>query len=107
VLGELDLTGRSLSTTTLVTAADAGVRQVLDVRQDTEWQAGHLPGAVHVELGSLDAVRGPVAVMCGHGERAMSGASVLERAGVDDVAVVLGGPEDWARAHDIPLATGG
>ena len=56
-------------------------RPVLDVRQDYEWAAGHVPGAVHVELGALhdaDVPDGPITAMCGHGERAMTGASVLE-----------------------------
>lgn len=39
---------------------------------------------------------GPVAVMCAHGERAATAASLLEQAGREDVAVVVGGPEDWA-----------
>jgi rhodanese-related sulfurtransferase len=37
-------------------------------------------------------------MMCGHGERAMTAASLLERAGHDDLAVVVGGPDDWAQA---------
>jgi hydroxyacylglutathione hydrolase len=73
---------------------------LLDVRQDAEYRAGHIPGAVSVELGSLtgatDLEPGPLAVMCGHGERAMTGASVLERTGRNDLAVVVGGPDDWA-----------
>jgi hydroxyacylglutathione hydrolase len=36
--------------------------------------------------------------MCGHGERAMSAASVLRRAGHHDLAVLTGGPRDWAEA---------
>src|SRR6266567_9209180 len=53
--------------------------RVLDVRQHGEWASGHLPGALHAELGSLDGPAaaglggGPLAVMCGHGERAMTG----------------------------------
>jgi len=83
--------------------------RVLDVRQDSEFDAGHLPSALHVELGSVaDAATqlppGPVATMCEHGERAASAASVLERSGREDVTVVLGGPEQWASAHG-PLAT--
>jgi rhodanese-related sulfurtransferase len=75
----------------------------LDVRQASEYAAGHVPGAVHVELGDLPgkpdaAPDGPAVVMCGHGERAMTAASLLERAGRRDVAVLVGGPEDWARA---------
>jgi len=36
--------------------------------------------------------------MCGRGERAMSAASLLERRGLRDVAVLQGGPQDWAEA---------
>lgn len=71
------------------------------VRQDTELAEGHVPGATHVELGTLldqtDAVPdAPVVVHCGHGERAMSAASLLERAGHDDVAVLAGSPQELA-----------
>jgi rhodanese-related sulfurtransferase len=45
------------------------------------------------------AVEGrPVVTMCGHGERAATAASVLERAGHTAVAVLPGGPADWADA---------
>jgi hydroxyacylglutathione hydrolase len=78
---------------------------VLDVRQASEVADGHLPGAVAIELGALAADRlpatlpqGPVTVMCGHGERAMTAASLLERAGHKELQVVQGGPRDWQRA---------
>ena len=78
---------------------------VLDVRQASEVADGHLPGAVAVELGALAGNRlsaelpeGPVTVMCSHGQRAMTAASLLERAGRQDLRVVLGGPEDWRHA---------
>jgi glyoxylase-like metal-dependent hydrolase (beta-lactamase superfamily II)/rhodanese-related sulfurtransferase len=80
-------------------------RSVLDVRQHSEWTAGHLPGAAHRELGDLtnpaaadELPAGPLAVMCGHGERAMTAASLLAAAGHQNLAVVSGGPADWARA---------
>lgn len=84
------------------------VQRVLDIRQDAEFAAGHVPGAEHSELGALPAAAtsladGPVTVMCGHGERAMSAASVLERAGLDDVSVLRGGPSDWAAFHGVDL----
>jgi hydroxyacylglutathione hydrolase len=77
--------------------------RVLDVRQHTEWASGHLPGALHAELGTLvgpvgGLPEGPVAVMCGHGERAMTGASLLAAAGAPGVSVLRGGPGDWAKA---------
>lgn len=76
---------------------------ILDVRQDSEYDAGHVPGAVHIELGALtsragDVPAGPVTTMCGHGERAMTAASVLQRAGHREVSVLDGGPDDWAAA---------
>ena len=41
---------------------------------------------------------GPVTVMCGHGERAMTAASVLEAHGRTRPRVLVGGPDDWATA---------
>jgi hydroxyacylglutathione hydrolase len=85
--------------------------RVLDVRQASEVAEGHLPGAVAVELGALtgdgfpaELPEGPVAVMCAHGERAMTAASLLERAGHEELRVVRGGPEDWQRATGRALA---
>jgi len=74
----------------------APVGTILDVRQASEFAGGHVPGATHVELGALAVTPvpdGPLAVMCAHGERAMTGASLLARAGRRDVTVVVGGPE--------------
>ena len=84
---------------------------VLDVRQASEVADGHLPGAVAVELGALAGdplpatlPQGPVTVMCGHGERAMTAASLLARAGHKELQVVHGGPQDWQRATGQALA---
>jgi hydroxyacylglutathione hydrolase len=119
LVGELDggliaavEAGLPVSATRLVTAdAATGTAQVLDVRQHSEFTTGHLPGARNVELGDLagtttNIASGPVLVMCGHGERALTGASLLERAGHTDVAVLLGGPDDWAATHRAALETG-
>ena len=84
---------------------------VLDVRQAGEVADGHLPGILAVELGTLAGDRlpaqlpdGPLAVMCGHGERAMTAASLLERAGHKELRVAHGGPRDWQRATGQALA---
>jgi hydroxyacylglutathione hydrolase len=81
---------------------------VLDVRQDGEFEAGHVPGARHAELGVAAGPSGggPLTVMCGHGERAMTGASLLEAAGRSGLTVAVGGPGDWAAAHHLALDTG-
>jgi hydroxyacylglutathione hydrolase len=84
---------------------------VLDVRQASEVAGGHLPGAVAVELGALAGGRPPaqlpeepVTVMCAHGERATTAASLLARSGRKDLRVARGGPHDWQRATGRALA---
>lgn len=83
--------------------------QMIDVRQASEWESGHIPGVIHAELGNLQAASLPnrsLAVHCGHGDRASTAASLLERAGRTDVTVMIGGPEDWAKATGRPLEVG-
>jgi hydroxyacylglutathione hydrolase len=45
-------------------------------------------------------VEGPTAVMCAHGQRSMTAASLLarDRGTAADLSVVAGGAEDWAHA---------
>jgi hydroxyacylglutathione hydrolase len=90
--------------------ADPGVR-VLDIRQAAEFHAGHVPGALHVELGDLPRAAEqlddvPTVVMCGHGERAMGAASLLTGHGLTQVSVLAGSPDDWAEANGLVLETG-
>lgn len=84
---------------------------VLDIRQHGEYLAGHVPAARNLELGTLaahlvDVPAGPVAVMCGHGERAMTAASILERSGRTDIRILEGSPADYAAALGQDLAAG-
>lgn len=94
----------------LLTADRMEGRPVLDIRQRAEHLAGHIPDAVHIELGDLAARSGETpagaVVACGHGERAMTAASLLLRAGQRDLAVLDGGPGDWAKATGRPLQEG-
>lgn len=104
--------GRPVGSLPLLTpeeAADAPGR-VLDVRQEPEWAAGHLPDATHLELGAIaDHANAfdhqPVVTHCGHGERAMTAASLLARDGHPDVAVLSGGPGELAAARGEDLET--
>jgi len=96
-----------IQSTPLVGPADL-TNTVLDIRQDPEWDSGHVPGAIHVELAELAHTPiddQPVTVMCGHGERAMTGASILQAAGHDAVSVLAGGPADWSAATGVDLET--
>jgi glyoxylase-like metal-dependent hydrolase (beta-lactamase superfamily II)/rhodanese-related sulfurtransferase len=99
--------GLPIEATPLV-SADHMAATVLDIRQQNEWDEGHVPGAIHVELGDLantSVPDEPVTVMCGHGERAMSGASILQAAGHRDVSVLASRPEDWQAATRTDLET--
>jgi hydroxyacylglutathione hydrolase len=79
--------------------------QVLDVRERSEWDRGHIPGAVHLPYHDLHELPdgidpgAPVAVICGSGQRAAIGASLAQRHGATDVRhVVEGGVGTWGRA---------
>ncbi len=76
--------------------------QVLDVRERTEWEAGHIPGSVFEPWHDIDGVPDdldssrPVAVICGSGQRAAVGASLIQRFGATDVIHVIdGGVPKW------------
>lgn len=94
----------------LVSADRMAERPVLDVRQRAEHTSGHIPGAIGIELGALqdrtDEAPAGAVVACAHGERAMTAASLLQRAGHRDLAVLVGGPGDWAKATGRPLEEG-
>lgn len=91
--------GGEIRDTPLVTTDED--RHVVDVRQANEYVSGHLAGATHIELGALEREQsalplGPLLMMCGHGERATTAASILEAAGRGDVAIAAAGPAEWA-----------
>jgi hydroxyacylglutathione hydrolase len=74
----------------------AGEVELLDVREDDEWQKGHVEGSLHVPYhalpGHLTRRNGkPLAVACSAGNRSAIAASLLLRAGVDDVQHVAPG----------------
>lgn len=82
-----------------------GAVDLLDVRGDAEWSGGHIDGAVHVHGGLLEDRLGevprngrPLAVICGSGYRSTVAASVLKRAGFEDVRNVPGGMRAWRSA---------
>jgi glyoxylase-like metal-dependent hydrolase (beta-lactamase superfamily II)/rhodanese-related sulfurtransferase len=78
--------------------------QILDVRDENEWNAGHIPGSLYKcwhdmsELPEgLDPER-PVAVICGSGQRAATAGSLIQRLGAQQVIhVVDGGIPQWGR----------
>jgi hydroxyacylglutathione hydrolase len=104
--------GRDTASIPLAGAGHIDGRRVLDIRQRSEYLDGHLPGAMHVELGDIshraaEIPDEPTVVMCGHGERAMGAASLLAGTGHHHLVVLDGGPQEWAAATGRPLETGG
>lgn len=74
---------------------------IVDVRSKREWDAGHIDSAMHIPLGDLAARASeiprtrPVATICEAGYRSALAASLLARAGLDDVTTVTGGMTAW------------
>lgn len=99
--------GRPVDTIPLV-GPEGLTGRIIDVRQADEYAAGHVPGATNIELGRVpnaDVAAGPITVMCGHGERAMTGASIFAAAGRSGVTVLDGGPDTWCAATGRTLET--
>jgi len=78
---------------------------VIDVRREGEWQAGHI---AQVQCRALDTFpqglpatdeERPVAVHCKSGYRSMIACSLLERAGHRNVINVAGGFDAWHAAE--------
>ncbi|MEO8745568.1 MAG: rhodanese-like domain-containing protein [Candidatus Dormiibacterota bacterium] len=82
--------------------------EVVDVREDWEWNKGHLPGARHVVLNSI--LGNPTAqkfcdrtiFVCAVGERSAVAAEMAVALGVKDVVSFRGGTKAWKDAG-LPL----
>jgi rhodanese-related sulfurtransferase len=83
---------------------------VIDVRDEKEYAAGHLPRARHIPLNDLDKKAAelgkfkdkPVILTCRSGPRAASAARALRRAGFANVYQLKGGIAAWQQAS-LPL----
>jgi hydroxyacylglutathione hydrolase len=86
------------------------VTQVLDVRREPEWHAGHIEGATWWPLDNFKVSPPeidrdlPIAVHCKSGYRSMIACSLLQRAGFRDVTNVTGGFDAWQQAK-LPVQT--
>jgi len=110
------LAGLPVAQTHQITAEELHLRlqardvQVLDVRRQPEWDAGHIENATWWPLDNFrvsppeidrDA---PLAVHCRSGYRSMIASSLLERAGFHHVVNVAGGFDAWQQAK-LPIVT--
>ena len=79
---------------------------VVDVREDWEWQRGHLPGAQHRVLASIIA-KGPnqnfddrTIFVCEVGERSAVASEMAVALGVKEVVNFRGGTKAWREAGE-------
>ena len=92
---------------------EPGRFQMLDVREPSEFEEGHLPDARHAYVGELEErlpglglnPEAPVAVTCSAGHRGGLAASILQRHGFQRVSNLLGGMTAW-KMLDLPLVEG-
>ena len=84
---------------------------LVDVREDREWEAGHVPGAVHVGKGVIERDAesvlpdpdAPVVLYCGGGYRSALAADALGQMGYTRVESMDGGFRAWTEAG-LPLS---
>jgi hydroxyacylglutathione hydrolase len=83
--------------------------EILDVRSDSEYESGYIPGAKHIfvphleeNLEELDSSC-PVATYCGSGYRASIAASLLQKHGFDNVINITGSWTAW-KNQNLPVA---
>src|SRR6266508_4431793 len=84
---------------------EAGDVFVVDVREQDEWDEGHIPGAVHIPRGNLESrieraapdPGRPIVLYCSAGNRSAFAARTLDELGYEDVSSLAGGFTDWKR----------
>jgi rhodanese-related sulfurtransferase len=93
---------------------EAGEKMILvDVREDSEWAGGHLPGAVHMGRGiierdieqSVPDTRAKLVLYCGGGFRSALVADNLQKMGYTNVESMDGGWRGWTEAG-LPVVRG-
>ena len=78
--------------------------RILDVRDQGEWEEGHIEGATHMpyyfveqRLSEFDATQ-PLAVLCASGQRSTIACSILQQHGFKELFNTVGGMNAWNKA---------
>jgi rhodanese-related sulfurtransferase len=106
--------GKGVSVTEATLLINREDALVLDVRETSEWSAGHIPNARHIALGQLGKHMSelekfknrPVIICCASGNRSSSACGTLKRAGFERVFNLSGGLSAWTGAG-LPVTTKG
>lgn len=76
---------------------------IIDVREESEWAKGHLPGAMHLSKGIIECYvenrvpqkETPMVLYCGGGYRSALAADALQKMGYKNVLSMAGGWRGW------------
>jgi rhodanese-related sulfurtransferase len=83
---------------------------LIDVREESEWAAGHVPGAIHLGKGVIERdveakipdPSTPLVLYCGGGFRSALAADNLQKMGYTNVISMDGGMRGW-REKRLPV----
>src|SRR5881275_754486 len=84
---------------------ESGDPVIVDVREQDEWDEGHVPGAIHIPRGHLESRIEAAAtdrsqqilLYCSAGNRSAFAAKTLQELGYDEPVSLAGGFTDWKR----------
>ncbi len=106
----LEHSPRKSAAITKISPEDAQKRTnalLIDVREQNEWDAGHVKGAQHIALSKLQAGYQPdipkdqeVILYCLKGMRCLQAAEILEKSGHSNLHNVIGGYHDWPKEEE-------
>jgi rhodanese-related sulfurtransferase len=101
--------GASITTADAVRLINQEKAVLIDVREPSEFAAGHAAGARNVPLGALEGAKGlpsnkavPLVVVCATGARSSRAAAQLRKAGYGSVHNLAGGNAAW-RDASLPI----
>jgi rhodanese-related sulfurtransferase len=98
---------RELSITDVMAKRKKGERfTLIDVREESEWGNGHLPGALHLGKGVIERdiesrvadTGAEIVLYCGGGYRSALAADNLQKMGYTNVWSMAGGFRGWREA---------
>lgn len=110
IVNEIRRSGQSVSTHQLVNLVNTQGALIVDVRDASEYSAGHIVDAVNIPYTALQSriseiekyKEKPVVVTCKMGQHSGMAGTILKKAGFLDVSRLKGGYAEWER-QNLPL----